>query len=302
MGREYIRARLDALFNGDNFLCAESVVQVIAEAAGKDASDAIRMATGFCSGTSRTCGQCGALSGAIMGIGLVAGRDKPGGEYDHTYAMVQEFIDKFRKKHNTYNCFELIQCDFGTQEGQAKFKDENKREDCLGYVVFAVETALSILREQGYLPEYNDLIRSCMAPCGLMCGKCVAFEGGPIQELSTQLKSELGDNFAEYAKRFEGMNPVFKNYPAFAEILDFFTAGSCTGCREKGCLFKECQVTTCIREKDGVDFCFQCDEFPCDHHGFPERLEAMWRKNNETMRDSSVNEWFRCCNDKPRYP
>ncbi|BCS88923.1 C-GCAxxG-C-C family (seleno)protein [Pseudodesulfovibrio sediminis] len=301
MEREYLQTRLDALFNGDNYLCAESVVQVIAEAGGRQSEDAIRMATGFCSGVARTCGQCGAVSGAIMGIGMFAGRSEPGGEIDHTYAMIQDFIEAFKDTYKKTNCFDLTECDFSTAEGQTKFKEENKRNDCLGYSLFAVETVLAILREHGYLPEYDDLITSQMAPCGLLCGKCGAYAGGPVQTLSAALQAELGDNFGEYAKRFEGMNPVFKQYAPFAELLDFFAHGSCSGCREKGCLFQACQVTECIRDKD-ADFCFQCEEFPCDHHGFPERLAVIWQKNNENMRDKGVNECFRFCKDKPRYP
>ena len=112
---------------------------------------------------------------------------------------------------------------------------------------------------------------------------------------------ELGDNFAVYAKRFEGMNPVFKKYSAFREKLDLFAAGSCSGCREKGCLFKDCKVTACVREK-GVDYCYQCDEFPCDRHGMPAGLAERWLANNEKMKEIGPDEWFNGCKDKPRYP
>ena len=119
--------------------------------------------------------------------------------------------------------------------------------------------------------------------------------------MSSGLKTQLGDNFAAYAKRFEGMNPVFAKYAAFAELLDFLASGSCTGCRDQGCLFQSCRVTECVREQ-GVDYCFQCNEFPCDRHGFPERLEAIWRRNNGKMQETGPTEWFRLCKDKPRYP
>lgn len=301
MTKDSLKKQLDALFNGDSFLCAESVVRVIAEVGGKESDDAIRMATGFCSGMARTCGQCGAVSGALMGMGLYAGRSEPGADYAPMYAITQEFLDKFKSEYPSINCYELIGCDFATPEGQAKYKDENKREECLDFVVFAADTAISILREHGYLPEEKDFIKSRLAPCGLMCGKCVAFKDGPVQLASSELKAQLGDNFGEYAKRFEGMNPVFKNYPGFADLLDFLASGSCTSCRDRGCLFKDCAVTKCVRDK-GVDYCFQCEEFPCERHGFPDRLENIWRGNNEKMKESGIGAWFRLCKDKPRYP
>ncbi|MFC1476958.1 DUF3795 domain-containing protein [candidate division KSB1 bacterium] len=41
---------------------------------------------------------------------------------------------------------------------------------------------------------------------------------------------------------------------------------ACKGCRiEEGChmLFAECKGCECVKEK-GVDFCFECEEFPCE--------------------------------------
>ena len=296
-----MRERLHDLFSREKFLCAELVVGELAEAGGRDPQDAVRMASGFCSGLARTCGQCGAVSGAVMGMGLLAGQTAETGDYDPVYAMVQEFREKFEGAFGSINCFCLIDCDFATAEGQRKYGEENKREDCFDFVVFAVETALSILREHGYLAEEAAFTKARLAPCGLICGNCVAFADGPVQQLSSGLKARLGENFAQYAERFEGMNPVFAHYPAFAELLDFLASGSCTGCREQGCLFQACKVAECIREQ-GVDYCFECGEFPCDRHGFPERLEMIWHRNNGKMQEIGPTEWFRLYKDKPRYP
>jgi len=156
MSDETLRKQLDAVFNGDTFLCAESVVKTIAEAGGKASGDAIRMATGFCSGIARTGGQCGAISGALMGMGLYAGRSEAGTDYDAMYAITQEFLERFIEQCGGINCFELTGCDFSVPKGQAKYKEENKHEECLDHVTFAVETALSILRKQGYLTNATD--------------------------------------------------------------------------------------------------------------------------------------------------
>jgi len=296
-----LRGRLDGLFRRERFLCAELVVRELAEAGGRDPADAVRMASGFCSGLGRTCGQCGAVSGAVMGMGLLAGHAAESGDYDPMYAMVQEFKEKFEKAFGSTNCFGLIDCDFSTAGGQTRYRRENKRENCLDFVVFSVETALSILREHGYLAGEADFVKARLAPCGLVCGNCAAFAGGPVQRLSSGLKAQLGDNFAQYAARFEGMNPVFAHYAGFAELLDFLASGSCAGCREQGCLFQACKVAGCVREQ-GVDYCFECGEFPCDRHGFPERLATLWRRNNGKMQETGPTEWFRLCKDKPRYP
>ena len=46
--------------------CAESVVLSIARSQGIESDLLPKLATGFCSGMARTCGTCGALSGAIL--------------------------------------------------------------------------------------------------------------------------------------------------------------------------------------------------------------------------------------------
>lgn len=298
---DFVKNRVMELFDEGKFYCAETVLAIIAEAGNRKSADVMRMATGFCSGASRTCGQCGAVSGAIMGIGLLAGRSEPGGEYEPAYAMVQELIDKFNEKCGTLNCYELIGCDFGTQEGRERFAEKKLKRKCFLYCIFAAETALSILREHGYLPEHDEHVRSCVGPCGLSCGKCVAFAGGRVQRLSEELLGELGDNFAAYAARFEKAHPVFGSFDSFKALLEFFASGSCDGCRENGCLFKDCAVVQCVKEHK-VDFCFECSEFPCDRHGMPEGLAERWQANNEKMKELGRDAWYCGCMDRPRYP
>ena len=140
-----------------------------------------------------------------------------------------------------------------------------------------------------------------LGPCGLHCGGCLAFRGGPIQQHAEALRNELGPNFAAYAERFRDMDPVFEDYPAFARMLDYLAQGLCTGCRGSGCLFKECRLPECAREHE-VDFCFQCAEFPCDRHGMPENLAKVWQRNNERMKTEGVRNFYYWIKNKPRYP
>ncbi|WP_428571604.1 C-GCAxxG-C-C family (seleno)protein [Pseudodesulfovibrio sp.] len=301
MASEFVRDRVLALFGDNKFLCAETVVRVVAEAGGRECADVVRAATGFCSGVSRTRGQCGVVTGAIMGIGLYAGRAEEGEDHEVPYAMVQEFLDRFYDRYGAINCYDLIECDFTVPEDKARYREENLRLECYRMAVFAAETALSILREHGYLAEEADHVKSRLAPCGLVCGKCAAFADGPIRRAAETLRRELGENFAEYAARFEPMNPVFAHYPAFAELLGFLAQGSCTGCREQGCLFQACTIADCARSH-GADYCFECLEYPCAAHGLPGPLAEIWRRNNDRMRECGAAAWYRKVKDKPRYP
>ncbi|MBU1248336.1 MAG: DUF3795 domain-containing protein [Proteobacteria bacterium] len=145
-----------------------------------------------------------------------------------------------------------------------------------------------------------DIVK-ILAPCGLSCGKCCAFSGGEIQQGARMLADGLGENFGVYARRFASMNGIFEHYQKFRDLLDFFAEGSCSSCRDKGCLFKECKVTACAKDRK-VDFCFQCTDFPCDSHGFPAPLAERWRANNEHMKAVGVEEYYNKIKDKPRYP
>lgn len=140
-----------------------------------------------------------------------------------------------------------------------------------------------------------------LSPCGLNCGACLAFSSGPVQVAAQTLTRLLGPNFAAYAQRFEAMNPVFQDYPAFARVLEFLARGSCGGCRQSGCLFAACGVHACIRDK-GIHFCYECADFPCADPGLPEGLRERWLKNNERLRAEGPEAYYARIKDKPRYP
>lgn len=147
----------------------------------------------------------------------------------------------------------------------------------------------------------ESYLTKIIAPCGLNCCKCLAFEGGEIQTHSRALAELLGSNFQVYAERFSQMNPVFKNYPAFKALLELLCRGTCGGCRKEGCLFQACGVHTCVKEKD-VDFCFECKDFPCENTGLPAALHERWKGNNRQMKDLGIAGFYEKIKGLPRYP
>jgi hypothetical protein len=149
----------------------------------------------------------------------------------------------------------------------------------------------------------DDKIKAAIAPCGLSCQKCFAHVDGDIRKYSLKLKEKLG-NFGPYAKRFETLvgDPVFKKYPDFAQMLDFFATENCQGCRNEQCkLFKACGVRPCHQEKQ-VDFCYQCDQFPCDHTNFDENLQERWVKINEKIKRVGIEAFYAKTKEWSRYP
>lgn len=139
-------------------------------------------------------------------------------------------------------------------------------------------------------------------PCGLLCEKCFAYDNGPIKLYAEKLKNNLGE-FDNYASRFVTLleEPVFTKYPEFKELLSVFASGKCKGCRKQEChLFRDCKVKGCHKEK-GVDFCFQCREFPCKKTGFDSNLKQRWIKINTRIRESGLENYYAEIKDKPRY-
>ena len=149
----------------------------------------------------------------------------------------------------------------------------------------------------------TEKIKSALAPCGLSCEKCFAHVDGDIRKYSLKLKEKLG-NFEPYAKRFETLldNPVFKKYADFKEMLDYFASENCKGCRNEQCkLFQGCGVRGCHQEKQ-IDFCYQCDEFPCHNTNFDESLYKAWVLINEKIRRIGLETYYAKTREHRRYP
>jgi C_GCAxxG_C_C family probable redox protein len=129
------------------YFCAESVLLAIAENQGIQSDLIPKIATGFCSGISRTGGMCGAVSGAIIGINLVAGRSSPSESVELSYALTQKLISHFERQYGTVNCRQLIGCDLATEEGQRYFLENHLLERCFQYAEDATRMAISLIAE-----------------------------------------------------------------------------------------------------------------------------------------------------------
>lgn len=105
------------------------------------------IATGFCGGVSRTRGMCGAVSGAVMALGMLYGRSQAGSSTDVIYKKVQELIAAFEKSYHTINCFELIGCDFNLESDQARWKESGLAEHCLEYTAVAARLVAKSITE-----------------------------------------------------------------------------------------------------------------------------------------------------------
>ena len=99
--------------------CSQAVLGEYAEEHGVDSATALKIACGFGGGMGRLGGTCGAVTGAIMAIGLVACDSDPVGPVvkARVYALVRSFVEEFEARHQSIVCRELLGCDISALEG-----------------------------------------------------------------------------------------------------------------------------------------------------------------------------------------
>jgi C_GCAxxG_C_C family probable redox protein len=136
-----------ALFQ-HGFSCSQAVLSVFAQHFGLERDTALRISQGFGAGIAYTDDICGAVSGAIMVIGLRHGRitaeDKAAKE--KTYAVVGEFLKKFKQRSGSVKCTELLGYNLSDPQQVAEVK-KNKvvMARCPAFVRDAVELVETLL-------------------------------------------------------------------------------------------------------------------------------------------------------------
>jgi C_GCAxxG_C_C family probable redox protein len=98
--------------------CAQAILSSYGKALGLDEAMANRLACGF-GGGMRRADTCGAVTGALMVLGLRHGPTSCPGQpqKNETYAQVQAFNARFAERQGTLSCKDLLGCDVTTAEG-----------------------------------------------------------------------------------------------------------------------------------------------------------------------------------------
>lgn len=146
--------------------------------------------------------------------------------------------------------------------------------------------------------EYGAILQE-LAPCGIDCSRCAACEKGEIKRLSVMLDNSLA-SFEKVAEKMARFVPALAGYPQFKEVLEFFARAGCPGCRAGGGQNPHCAARNCFREK-GVDFCFQCGEFPCSKNDYDHQLAEKWLQSNNRMKEAGVEKFYLEQRARPRY-
>ena len=130
--------------------CSQSVLAAFAEECGITEEEALML--GSCFGGGMRKGQvCGAVTGALMVLGLLYGQKKVcDTEGQELSSKVNDLMmDRFKKKCGSYICNDLLGCDITSAEGH-QFCVDNKlfTELCPKMVAAAVEIIEGIILKQ----------------------------------------------------------------------------------------------------------------------------------------------------------
>ena len=107
------------------FLCSESIIIALSRTLNVKSDTIPRIATGFGAGIGRLGEVCGAVSGAIMGLGLQFGRNQVGETTSETSphefgtAMANLFIARF----GHLRCRDLIGLNLAVDEDRRAYKE-----------------------------------------------------------------------------------------------------------------------------------------------------------------------------------
>jgi len=128
------------------FHCAPAVLSTYSEQFGLEKALALRIASGFGAGIGRMGRTCGAVTGALMVIGLKHGQVNSTDEEasQRTYTLVKEFIDRFTTLRGSIECKELIGYDLSDSKELSLARDSGVFQNkCPSFVY----DAASILEE-----------------------------------------------------------------------------------------------------------------------------------------------------------
>ncbi len=138
------RARGLFLDDRNVFGCAETAFIVLKEAFGLPDSDDASAALALNGGIAYSGGVCGAITGAAMAVGLLAGERFDGGPGGHAEAKraaretVATMMDDFRKRFGAVDCLTLVGPIRTPEQHQAFIERGTWRETCMAQIEFVV--------------------------------------------------------------------------------------------------------------------------------------------------------------------
>jgi C_GCAxxG_C_C family probable redox protein len=139
----------------NKFNCSQSVFAVFGTDFGIKEDDCLKISCAFGGGMGRQQHTCGAVTGALMVIGLKYGKalNDPEEKKQNTYLKTREFFSQFEKIHGSVNCRSLLKgLDMNDPEDLKKIMDQNLYEiKCEAYVSDAVKILKELMKDNNQI-------------------------------------------------------------------------------------------------------------------------------------------------------
>ena len=132
----------------EDFLCSEAVLMALSECLGVSSEIIPRIATGFGAGVGGKGEVCGALSGAVMGLGLRFGRstveEGEGERRPHWFST--ELATRFQEQFGHVRCEDLLGLDLSLAEDFRTYHERGLWEiNCRDIIKVATRLAYDML-------------------------------------------------------------------------------------------------------------------------------------------------------------
>ena len=132
----------------EGFNCSQAVFSPYSGEFGLEKETAHRAAAGMGGGMGGLGEVCGAVTGAMMAIGLKHGHTDPKDKETKAkaYARVRDYAGRFRARNGSILCRELLGCDISTPEGMDQAREKGLFADrCPRFVSDAAEILEDVL-------------------------------------------------------------------------------------------------------------------------------------------------------------
>lgn len=109
----------------EGYNCSQSVLLAFADEFALPPDLALRLAAPFGGGIGRTGDTCGAVTGALMVLGLRHGSTVASDQEakDRQYQLARDLLAQFKRRHGSTLCRELLGCEIMTPEGRQRAHD-----------------------------------------------------------------------------------------------------------------------------------------------------------------------------------
>ena len=136
----------------NTFNCSQAVLTAFGQDYNLSEDQCLKIGTAFGGGMARRQMTCGAVTGALMALGLEFGRSAgdPASTTLETYDKTREFFEEFKQRNGSLNCRELLHGhDMNDPANFAKIKESGLFQTvCAKCVVDAVEITEQLISKR----------------------------------------------------------------------------------------------------------------------------------------------------------